>query len=191
MNNNLVVLVGESCAGKDSLAAILKEKLNYNFIISHTSRPIRPNESEGNPYYFVTYDEFNKMANNNEFIEYRTYYTKTKDNKDDVWMYGIHKNSIDLDNNNYVSIVDLQGLKDLKNFFNDNIISFYINVDEETRKKRCIQRGDYNEFEWTRRAIDDNDKFAYSQVASEVDYIVPNYDLKTCVDIILTMIGRD
>jgi guanylate kinase len=189
-NNNLVVLVGESCAGKDSLAAILKERLGYSFIISHTSRPIRQNESEGNPYYFVTYDEFNKMADNNEFIEYRTYFTKTKDNQDDIWMYGIHKNSIDLENNNYISIVDLQGLKDLNRFFNDNIISFYINVDEETRKQRCIKRGDYNEFEWTRRAIDDNDKFNYGLVSKVVDYVVPNYDLQTCVDIITETIYR-
>jgi guanylate kinase len=188
--NNLIILVGESCAGKDSIASILKERLGLNFIVSTTSRPIRPNESEGNPYHFVTYNQFKDMIANDEFIEYRTYYTKLSDGSDDIWFYGIHKNDIDLNNHIYVGVVDLQGLKDLKKYYNDNIISFYIDVDEETRKQRCIKRGDYNEYEWTRRAIDNAEKFAYSIVSSEVDYIVPNYDLQDCVDSIVTMIGR-
>ncbi len=190
MKHNLVLLVAPSSSGKDSIAQLIKERLGYKFIISTTCRPVRPNESEGNPYHFVTYNEFKEMIARDEFIEHRTYYTKLPNGQDDIWYYGIHKNDIDLDKYNYVGIVDLDGLKDLKMFYNDNIISFFIDVDEETRKQRCIQRGDYNEYEWTRRAADDNDKFAHWLVSEEVDYIVPNYNLQDCVDTIIAMIGR-
>ena len=53
MNNKIIVLCGKSGTGKDSLAKLVKERLNLNFVVSHTTRPMREGESNKNPYYFI------------------------------------------------------------------------------------------------------------------------------------------
>lgn len=180
MNNKLIVFTGFSCAGKDTISEILYKKYGYSFVISHTSRPIRPNESEGNPYYFITQETFKDMIFNDEFIENRKYNTLV-DNIPAIWLYGVAKSSIDLNKNSYICVVDLQGLIDLRKYFKDNIISFFLNVDEDTRKKRCIKRGDYDTTEWNRRNTDDKIIFKPKLIREEVDYIVDNYDLDKCI----------
>lgn len=178
--NKLIVFTSPSCGGKDTISSILVNKYNYSFVISHTSRPIRSCESEGNPYYFIAKEKFLEMISNHEFIENREYHTDYQGQKD-IWYYGIAKNSIDLTKNSYICVVDLQGLIELKQYFREDIISFYLNVDENTRKKRCIKRGDYDTTEWNRRNADDKIKFSSELVNKEVDYIIDNYDLDKCV----------
>jgi guanylate kinase len=65
MQNNLIVICGFSASGKDSITKYIADNYNYKMIMSHTSRPMRPNESEGNPYYFVTRKQFEEMLSNN------------------------------------------------------------------------------------------------------------------------------
>ena len=61
--NNCVVLVlsGPSSAGKSSLIDAISDDIgDYYFSISTTTRPIRDGEVEGEHYYFVTKEEFQK-----------------------------------------------------------------------------------------------------------------------------------
>ena len=44
------------------------------------------------------------------------------------------------------------------------MISFFIEVDELTRKQRCIGRSDFDETEWARRCLDDEEKFTFDIV---------------------------
>lgn len=68
----ILVISGWSCAGKDTAQDFLAKK-GWGFIVSTTSRPIRPNEVEGKNYYFVTRQEFENKIKNNELLEYRSY----------------------------------------------------------------------------------------------------------------------
>ena len=52
VDNKILVITGFSGAGKDALYDVMKSE--YNTIVSHTTRPMREGESEGNPYYFIT-----------------------------------------------------------------------------------------------------------------------------------------
>ena len=65
--NKLVIICAFSSAGKDSITKYIANNYNYSEIISYTSRPIRPNESENNPYHFITRKQFEKMLSNDEF----------------------------------------------------------------------------------------------------------------------------
>ena len=66
----LVVLSGPSGVGKD---AALKElrKLNrpWHFVVTATTRDIRPGETDGVDYIFLNKSTFLRMRDNNEFIE--------------------------------------------------------------------------------------------------------------------------
>lgn len=78
----LLVLTGPSCIGKGPLENIFfneiikKEKLNVGkcvLYVDKTERPIRENESEGNPYYFTTLDdiEYKNTTEPKRFIKFK------------------------------------------------------------------------------------------------------------------------
>lgn len=71
---SLIVISGPSGAGKGT---IIKEFLNIHenawLSISCTSRAPRPGDKEGETYYFLSKEEFEKMISNNEFLEYAEY----------------------------------------------------------------------------------------------------------------------
>lgn len=67
----LLVLTGPSGAGKDTLFAKLKEKRpSIIKIITTTSRAPRAGESEGNPYHFISREEFEKKIVEDAFFEW-------------------------------------------------------------------------------------------------------------------------
>ena len=67
----LFVLSAPSGAGKDSVInAALEQGLIFFVVPSVTTRAPRPGESEGNPYHFVSQEQFEQMVSNDELIEY-------------------------------------------------------------------------------------------------------------------------
>jgi len=189
MMNKIVVLAGFSSSGKDSLSKYIADNYNYEMVISTTSRPMRPSESEGDPYHFISRKQFEDMIAQDEFIECRKYNTLFQ-GKEDIWFYGVSKSSIDLSKHNYIVVLDLLGLIEIKKHFKDSVVSFFINVDEPTRKQRAISREGFDLEEWNRRKIDDEENFTYDIVNKECDYMVDNYDFDTCIKYILNKIGE-
>ena len=66
----MVVLSSPSGAGKTTLVKLLSELDNFEISISHTTRQPRPNEKPNIDYFFVNEVEFNRLINNQEFLEY-------------------------------------------------------------------------------------------------------------------------
>lgn len=67
----LLVLTGPTGAGKDALFQKLQERdPSVSRIITTTSRPMRPTESEGNPYFFIPRDTFEHMIAEHAFFEW-------------------------------------------------------------------------------------------------------------------------
>ncbi len=70
-----VILSSPSAAGKSSLArAALKIDSNLRLSISATTRTPRTGEIDGVSYYFKTKEEFNKLIEQDEFLEYANIY---------------------------------------------------------------------------------------------------------------------
>jgi guanylate kinase len=67
----MLVLSSPSGAGKTTLArALLDSDPNIVMSVSATTRPKRPNEVEGKHYFFVSTEQFEKMARAGEFLEH-------------------------------------------------------------------------------------------------------------------------
>jgi guanylate kinase len=67
----LFVLSAPSGTGKDSVIQALKEKgLDFHVVASVTTRAPRPGERDGNPYYFISPEAFDRMVSNNELLEH-------------------------------------------------------------------------------------------------------------------------
>ena len=154
--NQIIVLCGKSSSGKDTLASYFKSQ-GYKYIISHTTRPMRENESEGNPYYFISAKKFKEMLEHNQFIEYREYLTLVGGTPQ-KWFYAVHQSQIE-DLHKYVLVVDLQGLSEIKSKFGNRVKAFYLDVPTPIRTERAMERCSFDEFEWHRRVQDDDNKF--------------------------------
>lgn len=75
MKGLLIVLSGPSGVGKGTVRKILMEdkSLNLAYSISMTTRKPRVGEVDGEDYFFVNQEEFDKAVENNELLEHATF----------------------------------------------------------------------------------------------------------------------
>lgn len=166
----ILVIAGMSCAGKDAMQNELM-KLGWNSIVSTTSRPKRIGEVEGINYYYKTKKEFHQLINDDKLIEYRVYHTLVDNNPDD-WYYGVEKDKVNL-NKRTVVVLDSVGYTEfVKNFGKDNVKLLWMEAPTEIRKKRNIDRLDYNESEFKRRETEDTKSFG--NLKSEANFVYEN-----------------
>ena len=67
----LFVLSAPSGTGKDTVITALKQRgMDFYVVVSVTTRAPRPGESEGNPYYFVNQETFDRMVAQDELLEH-------------------------------------------------------------------------------------------------------------------------
>lgn len=188
-HNYIIAITGKSSAGKDSVTRVLSNQHGYKYVVSTTTRPIRSNETNHIDYHFISEEEFQKLIDSNELIEYR-YYDTIEDGKKARWHYGIERKEIDLNKYSYCCVVDLVGLEDLKREFGYKVISLYIDVPKEVRKIRAIARDRFfEEEEFMRRCKDDDIKFA--NVTSVVDAVFINNKFDECLAGILYYINKE
>lgn len=129
------VISGLSGSGKDSVIDGLKEAgLDYSRVITTTTRPMRPGESQGSPYYSVTEQEFKKAISENKFFEWATVY----DN-----YYGNTKEAVEkamADKKPVILRIDAQGARTIKKKIPDSIVIFLTAGSLEMIKKRLEKR---------------------------------------------------
>ena len=67
---NIFIISGPSGSGQDSIIRELKKRLDFDKIITTTTRSIRPEDIDGVSYYFISKEEFKDKISKNEFFEY-------------------------------------------------------------------------------------------------------------------------
>jgi len=85
--NNIFIISGPSGAGEDSIINGLNKYFSIERIITTSTRPMRKEETDGNPYYFISRDEFIKRRDNGEFVEWADQYNSN--------LYGVTKEEIE------------------------------------------------------------------------------------------------
>lgn len=84
---NLFIISGPSGVGEDSIIDGLGKLMPIERVITTTTRAMRSGESEGNPYYFISKETFQKGIDEEEFVEYAEEYNKN--------LYGVTKKELD------------------------------------------------------------------------------------------------
>lgn len=75
----LIVISGPSGVGKDSVVQHMKQRgIEFHFVVTATSRPARKNEVHGVDYYFYSAEEFERMVQEDEFLEHAKVYDDYK-----------------------------------------------------------------------------------------------------------------
>ena len=71
----LIVISGPSGVGKDSVVQRMMERgMPFHFVVTATTREKRKAEEHGKDYWFLSKDEFARMIEHNELIEYAIVY---------------------------------------------------------------------------------------------------------------------
>ena len=124
---DLFIIAAPSGGGKTSLVnALLNRDPRLVLSISHTTRPPRPGETNGQHYHFVTEPEFMQMINQESFMEHAQVFDH---------YYGSNRNSVatQLDQNQDVILeIDWQGARQVKQAFPDCCAIFIIPPNLET-----------------------------------------------------------
>lgn len=132
----LYIVAAPSGGGKTTLVQHLVKSLdNIEVSISHTTRPRRPSEVEGQHYFFVSEEKFAEMINDNAFIEH----ARVFDN-----LYGTSVAQISQRLAMGIDIVldiDWQGADQIRRLFPDAISVFVIPPSVEVLKARLTSRG--------------------------------------------------
>ena len=66
----MVILSSPSGAGKTTLVKKISLENNFQISISHTTRPPRTNEINGEDYFFINKDKFEVLIKKKKFLEY-------------------------------------------------------------------------------------------------------------------------
>ena len=167
-NPLLVVISGPSGVGKD----VLIEKINsigenYHFTITTTTRPIRLGEKNGVNHNFVTKVEFEKMKNENKFLEWAKVYGN---------FYGVPKkqiiNAIKMRKHVLVR-VDMQGANRIRSIVKDSLHIFILPPSIKTLRNHLLKRRVNDDADMERRLLEARSEMDCS---SDFDYSVINIE---------------
>jgi guanylate kinase len=175
MNTGLLfVLTAPSGCGKGSLRrALLAEEGNIRFCPSVTTRPPRPEEVDGEDYFFLSREEFTGRKDRGELCEhalvYGNYYGTPKKDIEDALKAGV----------DVILEKDVQGAKVLREVFPDGIFVFVLPPSFDELQRRIEQRGTEGEEQKKLRLQSARQEMAD---LSAYDYVIINADLDKAKD---------
>ena len=115
----ILVLSGPSGAGKDAVLNVMKTRgLPISFIVTNTTRPMRPGEIDDVHYHFVSQQEFAKLLETDELLEHAEVYGNH---------YGVPKPPVRqafASGKDIIIKVDVQGAMTIKKSLPDTVLIF-------------------------------------------------------------------
>ena len=183
MENRLVVIIeGPSGVGKDTIINKILEKYPDKFArpINACTRPMRPNESQNNPYYFITNEEFMKLRLEGEIFEHTTrhgtFRGMRKSNFESIFKSG----------KIVIRDCDRYGVDAIRKEYGDIVISIFLTCPKEEIRKRLESRNEKPESLEAR--LKDYDTFILDRIY--FDHVIENIDMDITINEIINIINK-
>jgi guanylate kinase len=169
----MFIMSSPSGAGKTTISRMLLERDGHiRMSVSCTTRPPRPGEIDGKDYHFIGQDQFDRMVENGEFLEWATVFGNC---------YGTPKAQVKAglkDGRDYLFDIDWQGTQQLYQKLERDVVRVFLlppSIDELRRRL-------------TGRGTDSAEVIAarMERARSEIshwdgyDYVVVNDDIDAC-----------
>lgn len=162
-NNNFILLMGKSGAGKSAVAKELYKRYGLSSISSYTTRQPRYKNEQG--HIFVSDDEFDMLEDMVGYTEFDgNRYCATAEQVDTHEIYVIDPAGVDYFTEAYCG--------------NKNPIVVYLDVPDNVCFERVRHRSGLNEALQRYR----NDRDAFKDAKAMADEIIKNDDLNSCVE---------
>ncbi|MAV61111.1 MAG: guanylate kinase [Gammaproteobacteria bacterium] len=163
----LIVFSAPSGAGKSSLIkeVVSNSSGNIDLSISATTRPQRNGEEHGRDYFFISDEEFNKLKDQNSFIEYANVYG---------YQYGTLKSFVDEKIKNDINVIldiDVQGFDLIRSSIKEHVSIFIIPPSIMELENRLVSRGLDSEEVIKKRLKNVQTELKYAEL---YDYIILN-----------------
>ena len=142
----VLIVSGPSGSGKSTLVQKILELPRTIASVSCTTRPPRKTENKGKWYNFVSEEEFRRMVERGEFLEYAQVFGKN-------W-YGTPRKWVDQareQKNDLVLEIDVQGALQAKKNLPDAVAIFVLPPSSADLERRIRERGQDSEEEIQRR----------------------------------------
>ncbi|MEZ0396556.1 MAG: guanylate kinase [Anaerolineales bacterium] len=181
----LIVISGPSGVGKDSVVQALKARgLPFHFVVTATTRPRRPNEVHGEDYFFVSKEEFARMIEADELIEYAIVYNDYK---------GIPKQQVRqalASGKDVIMRLDVQGAATVRKLAPEAVLIFLTTRNEEELVARLNKRKSDSAEDLSLRIATARQEL---KRAAEFDYGVVNADgrLEEAVEAVIAIIRAE
>jgi guanylate kinase len=168
------IISGPSGSGKSSLVELLLQSVSgMDFSVSYTTRQPRGRERNGREYFFISQQEFERMASADEFLEHANvfgnYYGTARRFLTQATEQG-HDLLVD---------VDVQGSSQLKENIPDTVSIFVMPLDRKELEWRLRNRGSNAEDVIQRRLALASDEMEFYP---KYDYVLVNNRLEECAD---------
>lgn len=176
---NLFVIAAPSGAGKTSLVKAATESLEQIMVsISHTTRPMRPGETDGVNYFFISKDKFDEMVAHEDFLEHATIF----DN-----YYGTSKSTVKKTLEQGIDVIleiDWQGHQQIKHLFPESVGIFILPPSLKDLQSRLVNRNQDKPEVITQRLLDAKSTITH---ITEFDYIIINDNFDQALIDLLTI----
>ncbi|HBX56185.1 guanylate kinase [Pseudomonas sp. UBA2684] len=164
----LYIISAPSGAGKTSLVkALIDSEALIRVSVSHTTRAMRPGETDGVNYHFASREQFHAMLDNNEFLEHAEVFGN---------LYGTSQRWVEqtlADGYDLILEIDWQGAQQVRRLMPQSKSIFILPPTQEALRHRLTNRGqDSGEI------IERRMREAVSEMSHyvEYDYLVINDD---------------
>ena len=161
----LLLIIGRTASGKDTLVNKLIERTGLKQLISYTTRKRRANEGE--THRFVSESDYQEMLSNNQVAVDTNiagnYYWSTIEQLYETDVY----------------IIDYIGYKKLKelNLPNLRLVSVFVNTPDYIREERALKKRKDDRIVFRKRSLDETPQFREMLKNADFDYSVSNIEL--------------
>ena len=180
MSGVLYIVAAPSGAGKSSLVnALLEREPGIALSISHTTRPPRPNDHDGEHYHFINRGVFERMVADGAFLEHAEVFGN---------LYGTSRAAVEpllAQGRDVLLEIDWQGALQIKRLFPNAILIFLLPPSWDELLQRLQRRGEDDPQVIAQRM--ENARIEVSQ-ARHFDFVIINalfesalFDLKAIV----------
>jgi len=178
--SRLVVLAGPTAVGKGSVAAYVREHHPEVWIsVSATTRAPRPGEENGVHYWFVSTEEFDRMAAEDDLLEWAVVHGRNR--------YGTPRQPVDLalaSGRPAMLEIDLQGARQVRRTMPEALFVFLKPPSWDELVRRLVGRGTEDAAERERRLATAREELA---AEAEFDVTIVNREVHAAAEELVTL----
>lgn len=181
--NFLVVISSPSGGGKSTIVSALLERVPATRLsVSYTTRPPRSHEINGKDYTFIRQDEFERLRERGEFLEWAEVFG---------YLYGTSRRVVEeilTAGCDVILDIDVQGAAQIRQVVPDAVSIFILPPSFSVLRQRLISRGTE-----TPTALERRLQIARQEVLryTEFDYVVINDDLEEACAAVETIVRAE